>query len=83
MVNFELNQNARHTTVIPFPTLLGLLPQPSESVRTVIRAYAEVITKFLGSIGSQFSFISYGASRARTLAALLLIYSMTSPLCRC
>ena len=54
-----------------FPTLLSFLSLLSESVRTVVRVYADVITKFSGIDRFLFSIPShdgYGAPlRARTL----------------
>ena len=48
MVNFTPKRNVMYMSGTHFPTLLSFLPLLPESVRTVARAYAEVITKFSG-----------------------------------
>ena len=54
-----------------FPTLLSFIPLLQESVQSVVRAYADVITKVSGIDRFSFSILShdtYGAPlRARTL----------------
>ena len=67
MVNFAPKRNATYMSGTHFPTLLSFLPLLPESVRTVVRAYADVITKFSGIDRFPFSIPShdtYGAARA-------------------
>ena len=66
-INLILRQNERQGTErLGFPSLpyLVFLPLPLASVRAVFRAYADVITRFLGTIGSKI-FFSYGAPLKR------------------
>ena len=71
MVNFGQKRNATCKSGTLFPTLLSFLPLFPESVRTFVRAYAEVITKFSGIDSCRFSITyhdSYGSQlRERTL----------------
>ena len=48
MVNFAPKRNATYMSGTHFPTLLSFLPILPQSVRTVVRAYADVITKVSG-----------------------------------
>ena len=49
MVNFAPKRNVTYMSgTAHFPILLSFLPLLPESVRTVVRAYADVITKFSG-----------------------------------
>ena len=52
---------------IPFPTLLSILPLLPESVRTVVRAHADVITKFSDIDRFLFSIPSHDSYRAPLL----------------
>ena len=69
MVNFAPKRNATYMSGTHFPTLLGFLPLLSESVQTVVLAYADVITKFSGIDRFPFSIPSHDTYGAALRAA--------------
>ena len=76
MVNFAPKRNATYMSGTHFPTLMSFFPLLPESVRTVVRAYADAITKFSGIDRFPFSIPSHdtygGPLRAERADAPLL-----------
>ena len=71
MVNFAPKRNVTYMSgTAHFPTLLNFLPLLPESVRTVVRANADVITKFSGINRFPFSIPSL---RYQSQVSLILV----------